>query len=274
MHSPWARVVQLEVSLPVLQRLARFSLTLAGQGEVVVRVGVSGRQLDGGSISGDCILNIAGFVEYVAQIEVGERIARVGSNSSAIMLLGGSEILAVVIQSSQVDMSCGVLRLDLQHAKIGADRLVMSRRMLFHGDAVAKELSDIFQISDGLDLVIGDDGIGGNQRADRSEVHDELAGDGLDRVAFMTIGDARSNGEGAGLNQRILHAGYLFLHGLKRFADHGRTHTFCAQVADLLKLKEVVEGKRLGNGSKSCTLPANQLLGRDVQDPKDVRSTI
>jgi hypothetical protein len=45
-------------------------------------------------------------------------------------------------------------------------------------------------------------------------------------------------------------------------------------VANLLKLKEIVKGERLGDGSKSSTLPANELLGRDVQNPKDVRSTI
>ena len=93
-------------------------------------------------------------------------------------------------------------------------------------------------------------------------------------MAFVTIGNARSDAEGAGFEQRILHAGHLLLHGLQRFANDGRAHTFGAQVTNLFKLEEVVEGKRLGNRSKSGALPANELLGRDVQYPKDVRSTI
>ena len=90
----------------------------------------------------------------------------------------------------------------------------------------------------------------------------------------MAKSHARTDTEGAGLDQRVLHAGHLLLHGLQGFANDRRPHPLGAQVANFLKLQEVVEGERLGNRNKSCPLPAHKLLGRDVQDPKDVRSTI
>ena len=105
------------------------------------------------------------------------------------------------------------------------------------------------------------------------KVHDELAGDGFHRVPFMAVGHARANAESAGFDQRVLHAGHLLLHGLQRFADGCRTHTFGPQVTHFHELKQIEEGECVGNGDESCFLPASQLAGRDVQDPKDVRST-
>ena len=56
-------------------------------------------------------------------------------------------------------------------------------------------------------------------------------------VAVMAIGDSRTDAEGAGLDEWVLHAGDLLLHGLQRFANHRRTHALGAKVADLLELE-------------------------------------
>ena len=68
-------------------------------------------------------------------------------------------------------------------------------------------------------------------------------------------------------------ASHLLQHGLQGFADRCRSHTLGAKVAHFRKLKQIKEGKSIGNWDETRFLPASQLVGRDVQDPKDVRST-
>jgi hypothetical protein len=60
---------------------------------------------------------------------------------------------------------------------------------------------------------------------------------------------------------------------LQGFADRCWTHTLGAQVTHFGELQQIEKSKHIGNGDEACFLPASQLVGRDVQDPKDVRST-
>src|SRR5437868_2323349 len=90
----------------------------------------------------------------------------------------------------------------------------------------------------------------------------------------MPIRNSASHVEGAGLEQRVLHPGDLLLHGLQRLENHGRAHALGAQVAYLPQLDQVVEGEVFGFRSEARLLPARQLLGGDVQDAKNVRSSV
>ena len=92
------------------KRPARLMLTFISERKVVVRIGVGGSQLDGRSVGSDGILDPAGLVQHVAQIEVRQRIARIGLDRQAVMLLGGDKILTVVIQRAQVDVCSGVVQ--------------------------------------------------------------------------------------------------------------------------------------------------------------------
>src|SRR5271166_2488102 len=90
----------------------------------------------------------------------------------------------------------------------------------------------------------------------------------------MTERHARSHIVGARLEQRVLHAGYLLLHGLERLADDSRTHALGAQVANFDELEEIVPGEGIGNGNKSRALPTGQLARGDVQETKNTLSTV
>ena len=90
----------------------------------------------------------------------------------------------------------------------------------------------------------------------------------------MAVGHAGPDAEDAGLNQRVLHAGHLLAHGLQRLPYDRGAHPLGTKVTDFLELKQVGEGKSFGNWNESCTLPADELVGGDMQDTKDVRSTV
>ena len=80
MDRPWTGVVELEIDLPVLQCLARFAQTLVSQRQVVMGVGICGGQLDRGLIGRNRFDDSAGFVQHIAEVEVGQRVAGVGSD--------------------------------------------------------------------------------------------------------------------------------------------------------------------------------------------------
>src|ERR1017187_4028694 len=87
-YCPRAAGVELDVGLPVSERLARFADLFVGQRQIVVGVGVGGSQLQGGLVRKNSFLHAAGLVEHVAEIEVSERVARVGFNGLAVVFFG------------------------------------------------------------------------------------------------------------------------------------------------------------------------------------------
>ena len=111
-HRPGAGSVELDIGLPVFERLAGLADLFVGQRQIVVRVGVGGSELQGGLVSNNGFLHAAGLVEHVAEIEVSEGVARVGFNRLAVMLFREGEILAVVVERAQIDVRRRVRRLD------------------------------------------------------------------------------------------------------------------------------------------------------------------
>ena len=92
----------------MLQRLARLAHLLVGQRDVVVRVGVGGRELNRRLIRVDGLLDASGFVEHVAQVEIGKRIAGIDLNRRTVVPFGERVFLAVVVQRAQIDVRGGV----------------------------------------------------------------------------------------------------------------------------------------------------------------------
>jgi len=76
-YRPRARRVEFHVRTPVLQRFARLAPLLIGQGKVVVRVGVGRRQLNRGLISVDRFFHPPCLIQHIAQVEIGQRVARI-----------------------------------------------------------------------------------------------------------------------------------------------------------------------------------------------------
>src|SRR5437763_6763432 len=100
MDGPRAEGIELGVSAPVTQGAAGLLHFFVSQGKVIVRVSVSGRELDGLLVGAGRFGKAAGFIEHVAQVEVGQGIARVGGDGGAVVLLRSSVIAAVVKQRS------------------------------------------------------------------------------------------------------------------------------------------------------------------------------
>ena len=76
------------------------------------------------------------------------------------------------------------------------------------------------------------------------------------------------------IQQRILHPGHLFLHGLKRFTNDGRAHPLRTQVAHFLDLQEVEKRIVFRDSHQPGFFPAGQLARREPQNPNQVRTTI
>ena len=88
------------------------ALTFIGERQIVMRIGVSRSQLDSRAISRDGIVDAIRFVEHVAQVEVRQRVTRIGLNRETVMLFGRNKILTVVIKRAEVDMRGRVVRLE------------------------------------------------------------------------------------------------------------------------------------------------------------------
>src|SRR5450755_1693421 len=74
MHRPWPGGVQLYIGAPMAESFARLFDLLVSQSQVVVGIGIGWRELQCRMVSLDRFRNASGFVEHVAQIEIGERI--------------------------------------------------------------------------------------------------------------------------------------------------------------------------------------------------------
>src|ERR1035438_1465888 len=101
---PGSGGVELYVGAPVLQRLARRANFFVSKSDVIVRVRIGGRELNGGFVRTDRFFNASGFVEDIAEVKIGERVARVDLNGRTVMPLGRAVFLPVVIERAQVDV--------------------------------------------------------------------------------------------------------------------------------------------------------------------------
>src|SRR5205085_288631 len=97
---------------------ARLLELFISQREIVMRIGVCGRQRDGGVIRLSGLFHPAGFIENVAQVEVAKRIAAVNFDGLAVVTLGGRKILPIVVERSEVNVSGGVRRIELKNALV------------------------------------------------------------------------------------------------------------------------------------------------------------
>jgi hypothetical protein len=106
------------------------------------------------------------------------------------------------------------------------------------------------------------------------KIEHELAGDRLEQMSLMTESHAVACRKGARLKQGILHAGDLFLHGLKRLPYHGRPYFAGTQIANFLDLQKIKKGILLRGGYQSGFFPTRQLTRREPKYAKQVRSSI
>ena len=267
--SPRSGGVELDVGAPMLECLARLANFFVGEGDVVVRVGVGGRELDGGLVGGNGFLHPSGFVEHVPQVEVGEGIAGIDLDGRAVVLLGEQVFLPVVVERAQVDVRGGVIGIHVQNLQVNGDGFALGRGVFFEHDAAGKQVGDV-----GDDQFRPGAGRAGYNFFFGSEIEHELSRDGLKQVAVVAKGDAVSALIGAGFEQRILHAGNALLHGLERLADDGRTHALGAQVADFLDLEQFEEGITFRRGHKTSFLPSLELAGSEPENAQQICSAI
>src|ERR1035438_10025092 len=181
-----------------------------------------------------------------SEIEIGKRRARGGFNGLAIMLFGESEILAVVIKRTQIDMRSRVGSLDFEHLMIRGNGLRLSVGILFEGDASREPCRSFVLAGTGLGLWHGR---GGQDFLALGKIHQELTCDRLQQPALVAESHAVLRRRGStGLEQGFLHARSLLAHGIERLANHRRTDAHGAQVANLFDFQEI--GKRIGFGRR------------------------
>ncbi len=64
--------------------------------------------MNGRLIGVDGFLDASGFVEHVAQVKIGERVAWIDLNRRTVVPFGERVFLTVVIQRAQIDVRRGV----------------------------------------------------------------------------------------------------------------------------------------------------------------------
>src|SRR5215471_13676932 len=182
-HRPGPRSVKLDVRLPVLESLPWLAKFLVSQGKIVVRVCVSGSQLQRRLVRLNSFLHAAGLIQDIAKVEVGQRVTRVGLDRVPVMTLRKSEFLPVVEECAEVDVSRSVRGRKLEHFLIGGDRLALRIWILFESDA-PREPRGYFMMFGGR-LTTGNRRTGHNFLSLR-KIHEELAGNRFEQLAFVT----------------------------------------------------------------------------------------
>ena len=109
MIRPGADRIELDVRDPVAQRAAALVAALEGEREVVMRVGVAGREADGRLVGLDRLGQPLQLVERIAQIEERQRVVGIGDGGAAVELLGALELALVIKDGAEVDGSGRVL---------------------------------------------------------------------------------------------------------------------------------------------------------------------
>src|SRR4051794_34190875 len=66
MQGPRSGRVELDISLPVLESLARLADLLIGEGDVIMRIGVGRSQLQSCLVGKNGFLHAAGFIQHIA----------------------------------------------------------------------------------------------------------------------------------------------------------------------------------------------------------------
>ena len=110
-----------------------------------MRVRISGSECNRGEVRLRCFLHPAGLIENIAKIEVAQRVAVVNFNGFAVVKLGCLEILPVIKERSQVDVSSGVRRIKLEHPLIALDCFYLRCRIFLKADRLYKDFSHGFR---------------------------------------------------------------------------------------------------------------------------------
>src|SRR5579862_7880742 len=118
MIGPGTGAVQPNVRMPVAQRGATLALALIGKRQVVMGIGVAGRQENGPAVGLDGLFGPVEFVEHVAKVEEGEHVSRVGDGGSAIEFFSAAEAAHVKVNRSQIDVGGS-------KARVGGNDLVI-----------------------------------------------------------------------------------------------------------------------------------------------------
>src|SRR6267143_103711 len=188
------------------------------------------------------------------------------------MLLRQIEVLTIVIKGAQVNVRCGMRRIEIKNLQVSRDRFRLHVGIFFERDAPCKPYRRFVFAGRRL---WGWNRCTGDNFFSRQEVHDELPGNRLQQLAFVTKSDSVLVGKGsAGFGQRILHAGGSLLHGLQRFANHCWTHALGAQITNFFYLQEIEEGIGLRRSYEPCPLPVRQLALSEMENPQQICSTV
>src|SRR5579863_7512936 len=148
-------------------------------------VGIGGCKLQGGLVGLNGFLHPAGFIQYVAQVEVRQGIPWIGLDGLTVVPLRQRKVLAVVVKRTEINVGRGVIGFDRQHSVVFGDGFALGGGIFFKSDAAGKT---------GGRLSLPDTRLGSRDRrrgdyllAGR-EIHQELAGNRLEKLAIVAKG--------------------------------------------------------------------------------------
>src|ERR1041385_6770021 len=96
-----------------MEGFAGLAAFFESQRQIVVRVGVGGSKRDSCLVGLDSIVQTAGLIQHVAQIEIRQSVTWVYFNGFAIVVFRQDVIVLVVVDRAQVDVGGGMRRIEL-----------------------------------------------------------------------------------------------------------------------------------------------------------------
>src|SRR5262245_25000348 len=265
---PGAAGVELEIALPVLDRLAVAAIPGERAREIEMRVGVVRRKLEGPAIIRDRLLDRTAVFVQGAEV--------VGGLAALGVLIEGRQVrfarLVVATHAMQQEaevVPCrGVCRIDRDHAAVGVDRVLPLRR-------VAVPLAGALE--PGLGLIGGRSERSHQPRAQRGgrgllettrvEGQDHLPRTRIEPYAVGLGDEPVALEDQAHLGERLLEIGVLTTQGRERGPDLAHRRTRVEKRAGRAERQQIAE-RVAGVAAKELEAPElSGAPGRERQDP-------
>ena len=265
MVGPGTAVVELDIGLPVAERGAALAAALVGQRQVVMGVGVAGRERDGFAVGGDGLVEPVELVEHVAEIEVGQHVAGIGLGGAAVELFGAAVLAQMEKHGAQIDAGCRVLRIDLENFLVERDGALLFAGFLGLDGGLESLLNATQPRRAGMAQrrrrAAPDAGCGRPMRS-KSKSNWRRMGSTMAprwrKARRVPVRTTRASSSGLAMPDDCFH-------GQDGFADGGRGYVVRAQRAQRAQLPEILKAIEFLLGNQPGSFPGLQLAGTDLR---------
>src|SRR5512146_2358577 len=125
MFCPWAAIVDPHVVLPVAKCRAILAFSLVGQGQIVMRVGISRRQDNGVPVGFNRFVHALKLVKYISKVKICQHVSRIRDGCATVECFGLLELTEMKVKRAQIDASWGVYGIEREDLMVKPDRAAL-----------------------------------------------------------------------------------------------------------------------------------------------------